>query len=83
MAAEYTSFVLNWQEREITVSFEANWLNSGQWHIELRCDEALPVTSTGYRSLFVPNDEIVDDAAVSAFVIHWLDNAAIDRAWLR
>ncbi|MEX0320024.1 MAG: hypothetical protein AB3N21_18860 [Ruegeria sp.] len=74
---------LIWQERSIEVSYQANWLNSGHWHIELRSAEPLPVTATGYRSQFVVADIIESAADIEAYVSAWLDQAAKDPAWKR
>lgn len=79
----YKSFTLAWSERDIEVRYQANWLNSGQWHIELWCEERLPVTETGYRSHFVPMAELADEAAIRAFVLAWLDEAAKSLKWRR
>ncbi|WP_371229913.1 hypothetical protein [Roseovarius sp. 2305UL8-3] len=79
----YETLTLIWQERRIDVSYEANWLNSGQWHLELRCSETLPVTQTGYRSAFIPSDCISDADAIEPYVLAWLDEAAEDPAWLK
>jgi hypothetical protein len=79
----YETFNLLWQDRSIGVSYQANWLNSGHWHIELRCSDPLPVTSTGYRSQFVVTDIIDGPGAVEAYVIAWLDHTAADPAWKR
>ena len=78
---DYERFSLVWQDRTIEVSFQANWLNSGHWHIELRCAEPLPVTQTGYRSQFVVADAIDDADAIEEYILAWLDNAAEDPAW--
>ena len=83
MADGYETFSMIWQERTIAVSFQANWLNSGHCHVELRCIERLPVTATGYRSIFVPDAGFVDEAAIAAFVSALLDDAAKDKTWLR
>ena len=79
----YETFTLIWDGRKIEVSHQANWLNSGQWHLELRCAEVLPVTTTGYRSAFVPADIIEDATEIEAYVLAWLDEAAEDPGWQR
>lgn len=81
MKEEYTTFDLTWQDRIVAVSYQANWLNSGQWHIELRCDELLPVTDTGYRSQFAAAAEIETAEDITAYVEDWLDEAAKDPRW--
>lgn len=50
-------------------------------HLELRADEPLPVTETGYRSLFIhPRDLALWDSP-EAFVREWLDEAATFPLW--
>ena len=63
------------------MSHQADWLNSGHWHIELRCDEQLPVTATGYRSIFVPEAGFADEGEIRTFVTDLLDEAATSKAW--
>ena len=79
----YTVFTLVWQDRRIEVSYQADWLYSGHWHIELRCADDLPVTTTGYRSQFVVADVIESPNDVEAYVRAWLDQAADDPVWKR
>jgi hypothetical protein len=50
-------------------------------HLELRADDPLPVTGSGYRSLFTPAPEIEDRRGAEAFTKAWLDSAAQDPAW--
>lgn len=79
----YETFSLVWAGRQIEVSYQANCLNTGQWHIELRCNDPLPVTQTGYRSAFVAADLIADADAIEGYVLDWLNHAAEDPAWKR
>lgn len=79
----YTTHTLKWQGRNIEVSYQANWLNTDHWHLELRCQEPLPATTTGYRSAFLAADAIETANDILPFVITWLDHAAEDPAWLR
>lgn len=83
MREGYQSFELIWQKRTIEVSYQANWLNSDTWHIELRCSDRLPVTETGYRSHFLCDPGFEDEQAVMTFIIAWLDDAARDPSWTR
>lgn len=83
MAEGYTTVPLHWQGHDIAVSYQRNWLNSGNWHIELRCDAPLPVTQTGYRSAFLPDAELEGEADLLAHVTAWLDEAAQSKDWLR
>lgn len=77
----YASFEMSWDNRLIQVSYLANWLRSGHWHLELRCDRALPVTQTGYRSRFIVGELPGDNHAIRDFVLGWLNGAAEDPKW--
>jgi len=77
----YQTFTLVWAERSIAVSHQSNWLRSLYWHIELRCADRLPVTATGYRSIFVAQADFADEAAIRDFVIGLLDEAAASKDW--
>ena len=79
----YETFTLVWCEREVEVSVQANWLNTGHWHIELRCVERLPVTETGYRSHFAPEGVPSAQDDVRMYVLEWLDTSAQDPSWQR
>ncbi len=83
MAAEYQTFTFVWCDRQVDVAHQAHWLTGCPWHIELRCKDRLPLTKTGYRSIFVPSMSFASDAAVQEFVTELLDQAATDKAWLR
>ena len=77
----YSTFDLTWQDRIVKVSYQANWLNSGQWHIEMRCHELLPVTETGYRSQFISAADIKTAEEIADYVEDWLNQAAKDPRW--
>ena len=81
MREEYETFALMWRGRKVEVSYQANWLNSGHWHIELRCAERLPVTETGYRSHFVILAPHTDRNEIAALVRSWLETAAETPVW--
>ena len=83
MAEGYERFDLNWQDRLIFVSYQANWLNSAHLHIELRSEDDLPLTHTGYRSCFIPSTEPATESDVRNLVTSWLDEAAQFRDWTR
>ncbi len=78
----YEVFTLQWTEFTILVAYQRNWLNFGNWHLQLRCDQPLPVTSTGYRSIFMADHRLADEDEINAFVISLLDEAARSKDWL-
>ena len=81
MPEEQLSAEIEWEGIDIEVRFTRNWLNGTAHHIELRADEPLSVTLTGYRSHFIPSDQEIDFCYVFAFVAEWLDEAARCRSW--
>lgn len=72
-----------WNGIAITVSITHNWLNTDHHHIELRADQPLPVTTTGYRSLFLPIDECRRFKSLEELLQHWLDTAARSSEWIK
>lgn len=83
MAGGYETFEMNWSDRTISVRHQANWLSSGHWHVELRSEQILPISTTGYRSIFVPNCDFKNQADIEAFLVLLLEEAASSKAWLK
>jgi hypothetical protein len=67
----------------ITVCITKNWFNTGYHHIELRGNQPLPVTTTGYRSHFIPMDQFEAFASLEQLVRLWLDDAAKSKEWMK
>jgi hypothetical protein len=74
---------LDWRGIIVEVTISYNWLNMDHHHIELRADQPLPVTTTGYRSLFLPIDECRRFKSLEEFLHHWLDTAARSSEWIK
>jgi hypothetical protein len=70
-----------WQGIPISVSVERNWLNQDVCHLEVRAPEPLPITSTGYRSRFLSDDAMAAFNSPEAYVLAWLDEAALSKEW--
>lgn len=77
----YNTWCLEWDGLTIEVRLCRNWLNGSYDHLELKCAEPLPVTSTGYRSRFIPSADAPGDEDVLSFVVSWLDHAAENPHW--
>lgn len=73
---------IEWDGIVVAISHTPNWLNTEHHHIELRADERLPVTQTGYRSHFMNEEEFALFGDVTEFVILWLDEVAKSRVWI-
>ena len=58
-----------------------NWLQTGYHHVELRADQPLPVTQTGYRSYFIPEEQFEPFVSLGQLVLQWLDQAAQSKHW--
>jgi hypothetical protein len=53
-------------------------------HIEVQTDEhrqPLPISETGYRSLFLPSGEVENSGGPVVFVKLWLDAKARSKTW--
>lgn len=51
----YQTIDLHFQDIPFTLAFDPEYfVSAGMAHIEVRCDEALPITETGYKSILYP-----------------------------
>jgi len=50
-------------------------------HIEIRCNEKLPITDTGYRSHFILEPNIREYGGVEKFIIDWLNDESKSEEW--
>ncbi len=73
---------LVWEGITIALSHHPQRFGGPFDHLELRAHERLPVTTTGYRSLFILPKELELWASPEAFVLEWLNDAALDPDWL-
>ncbi|MGH1470868.1 MAG: hypothetical protein ACRBCS_06720 [Cellvibrionaceae bacterium] len=90
---EYTDvFTLEWRDFEIEVSFIKSYLPSYEEidgycmsHIEIRTisppKAALPITETGYRSIFMALPQIEAQGGVKTLVLNELNRAAEKSEW--
>lgn len=69
-----------WHNIAIEAKLTRNWLSLEYHHIEVRADQRLPITETGYRSLFIAVSEY-GDADLAGFVTDWLEQAAQSKDW--
>lgn len=87
--SEYETYAIQWQGISITVSHCDSWLcdDGSVQHIELHAAgrTSLPVTHTGYRSLFLQGQSALADFNDDpvAYVIAWLDHEASSQNWTR
>ncbi len=72
---------IQWQGIAVTIHVARNWLNTGFHHIEVKANQSLSITNTGYRSHFMPPAELEQCETVEAFVRDWLNDAALAKQW--
>ncbi len=57
----YQTLSMTWQNIDFTLAFNPEYFSSsGMVHVEIRCDHPLPITETGYKSIFIPAAGIPD-----------------------
>ncbi len=64
---------IKWEGIDIAISHTINAFNTGFHHIELRAEDPIPVTETGYRSHFLQPEAFDLFDGVEDFVRQWLD----------
>ena len=85
-------FILNWKDYKIEVTYVKSKYRSfeksygyGMSHIEIYCvkpDRApLPITNTGYRSIFIAQPQLEELGGVETMLINALDDAAKKKSW--
>ena len=82
---------MDWQGITLSVSFERDWLNMGTHskygtaHLQVRAvnpkNAPLPITETGYRSHFIPADQIDRLGGPVKFVELWIEGASRSKTW--
>ena len=72
---------LSWRDIPITVSVNTDWLDGDMVHLEFRAPEPLPITSTGYRSHFMPRSVWDEIDNLTEHILAWLDEKAQSKDW--
>jgi hypothetical protein len=81
MTEAIQTYEVVWQEIPVTITFEKkSWLPDLA-HLQLRAGERLPVTETGYKSLFLSAEAVTEAGGAVAFVEGLLEEAAQSPAW--
>ena len=80
--------VLPWQGMNIKITYKADYSKAVKnlqgyqlAHIEVRHDSPLPITKTGYRSIFLPDSEVQEAGGVIKLIRAELDKAAQSKEW--
>ncbi|MCV6575112.1 MAG: hypothetical protein OIF58_05190 [Cohaesibacter sp.] len=71
-----------WQGISLEIGHMHSWCQ-GMDHIEIRSwnMQPLPITETGYRSLFLSNEELKEIGDPVVYVMVWLDREAAQSDW--
>lgn len=71
-----------WRGITIKIVYQLNYFPVSELsHIDIYCDEFLPITKTGYRSVFLPNQELPDLQSAVNHVLDLLDTSACETNW--
>lgn len=77
-----------WQGIEIEISFKPNYSKAYQdimgdtlSHIAIKAGEPLPITQTGYRSVFLSSEEVENAGGVIPLVQNWLNEYSKSEEW--
>ncbi len=79
----FETATLTWHGIEVETSCKFAYPIDGFCHIEVRCDERLPITETGYKSHFMPMVALDGFESHTTYVAAWLEHAAQSKDWQR
>lgn len=80
----YREYNITWQSINVSIRYTPQWSKFSEMaHLEIRRDDdgKLPVTETGYRSLFTYNILIEDRGGPIEYVDAWLEEYAQKKDW--
>ncbi len=74
---------LTWEGRAICVTYNPSYYETVSIaHIQVYCDEALPITETGYRSHFLACGIVEEFQSPVDYVEKWIQEEAAKNKWL-
>lgn len=83
-------FSFDWQGIAVHVTYCPDYSNTIKQiqgyqlaHIEVRAETRLPITETGYRSIWLPNGEVQEQGGAVKLVTLLLNTAAETQEWQR
>ena len=84
----YETHHITWNGTPITIHYCEDWLPNltidfVMAHLKIESDDRqpLPITGTGFKSHFIPAQEINDHGGAVAFVKAWLSHDAQSKEW--
>jgi len=82
-------FNITWEGIDIEiVCYEPNYTKShreiygyAMFHIEVRSEQPLPITETGYKSIFIAEPELARQGGSLKYVTSYIDEMAKSEKW--
>ncbi len=74
-------YSLTWENIQMNITYVRNYV-AGYDHIDVYAKERLPITETGYRSIFIYEEEILESGGVLEFIEQLLILKSQTREWL-
>lgn len=75
------TYKITWCDIEIEIAFKPNYLLNYLAHIEVKSKEILPITETGYRSIFLSFEEVEEEGGATSYVKALLNHYADSIEW--
>ena len=69
-----------WQDIPLTLTYQSEWLGLCA-HLQFRAGERLPITETGYKSVYLHAEAVEQAGRAVTFALGLLDEAALSPAW--
>lgn len=77
---EIHTYKLEWQGIPVTILYKPKYLTV-MAHIEVRAEQPIPITETGYRSIFITEEEVEECGSAVDLVKALLDESAASNDW--
>lgn len=78
----YETMNMKWRDIDFTLAYNAYHFPSANIaHAEVHCDKPLPITETGYKSMFMANTDIADIKVLAALILQEMDRTATRTNW--
>lgn len=74
-------YEIEWQGISITISHRKDYPIVDFHHIEVKADQPLPMTETGYKPHFLPNEALSGFDGVVDFISQWLEATCQSKEW--
>ena len=71
---------IHWQDIPLTLTYQAEWLGLCA-HLQFRAGERLPITDTGYKSVYLQAEAVEQAGGAVTFALGLLDEAALSPEW--